>query len=99
MRIISKKTLKEFYGQSVYIECKSSVEAWHREVLSADWNNSNEIKNQYRSASIIGDNRVVFNIQGNKYRLIVQINYYAKIVYVRFIGTHKEYDKINAREI
>ncbi|RUM74202.1 MAG: type II toxin-antitoxin system HigB family toxin, partial [Sulfurovum sp.] len=64
------------------------------EVLKQEWNTPNEIKAMYRSASIIGDEKVVFNIAGNKYRLIVTVNYYAKIVFVKFIGTHKQYDKI-----
>jgi len=99
MRIISKKTLKDFYEQKQYKDSKNPLESWHQEVLKTDWNNSNEIKNQFRNASVIGDNRVVFNIHGNKYRLIVKINYFAKIIFIRFIGTHKQYDKINARQI
>lgn len=99
MRIISKKTLKDFYEQSKYSDSKSALEAWHREVLKLDWSNPNEIKEMYRSASIIGDTKVVFNIAGNKYRLIVTINYHAKIVFVKFIGTHKQYDKINIEEL
>jgi len=94
MRIISKKTLKDFYEQPKYSDSKSALEAWHKEVLKLHWSNPNEIKEMYRSASIIGDTKVVFNISGNKYRLIVTINYYAKIVFIKFIGTHKQYDKI-----
>jgi mRNA interferase HigB len=99
MRIISKKTLKDFYEQSQYIDSKESLEAWHKEVLKADWRNPNQIKEQYRHASVVGNNRIVFNIHGNKYRLIVKINYAAKVVYIRFVGTHKQYDKIDATEI
>ena len=99
MRIISKKVLKEFYEQNIYIESKSQLEAWHKEILKADWNTPNDIKEQYRNASIVGDNKVVFNICGNKYRLIVKINYYAKIVFIKFIGTHKQYDKLNIKEL
>ena len=99
MRIISKKTLKEFYEQNLYKDSKNSLEAWHQEVLKANWNNPNEVKKQFGNASIVGDNRIVFNIHGNKYRLIVKINYYAKIVFIRFIGTHKQYDSINVTEI
>ena len=64
--------------------------------LKADWKTPQEAKNQFRSASIIGDNRIVFNIKGNTYRLIVKINYPYRIVYIRFIGTHREYDSIDA---
>ena len=99
MRIISKKTLKDFYEQSKYIDIRSSLEAWHKEVLKLDWNNPNEVKEMYRSASIIGNEKVVFNIAGNKYRLIVTINYYAKIVFIKFIGTHKQYDKVNMEDL
>lgn len=68
-------------------------------VKIATWSNSNEVKAQYRNASIIGGNRIVFNIAGNKYRLIVKIHYNTGIVYVRFVGTHQEYDQINAEEV
>ena len=99
MRIISKRTLKEFYEQSSYLDSKSALESWHHEVLRVVWNNPNEIKTQYKSASIVGDNKVVFNISGNKYRLIVKINYMAGIVFIKFIGTHKQYDKIKVEEL
>ena len=99
MRIISKKTLKDFYEQKLYKDSKNSLEAWHQEVLKANWNNPNEVKKQFGNASVVGDNKIVFNIHGNKYRLIVKINYYAQIVFIRFIGTHKRYDNINAMEI
>ncbi|MDF1883094.1 type II toxin-antitoxin system HigB family toxin [Sulfurimonas sp. SAG-AH-194-C21] len=99
MIIISKKTLKSFYEQSKYSDSKSALESWHKEVLKLVWNNPNEIKEMYRSASIIGDSKVVFNIAGNKYRLIVTVNYYAKIVFIKFIGTHKQYDKLNIEEL
>lgn len=99
MRIISKKTLKDFYEQSKYRDSKNALESWHREVLKLDWNNPNEIKMMYRNASVVGDTKIVFNIAGNKYRLIVTINYYAKIVFIKFIGTHKHYDKINIEEL
>ena len=99
MRIISKKTLKDFYEQNLYKDSANSLEAWHQEVLKANWNNPNEVKKQFGNASVVGDNRVVFNIHGNKYRLIVKINYFAKIIFIKFIGTHKQYDNINAMEI
>ncbi|MDX9795862.1 MAG: type II toxin-antitoxin system HigB family toxin [Arcobacteraceae bacterium] len=99
MRVISKKTLKDFYEQNLYTDSKESLEAWHKEAIKANWQNPNDIKQQYRHASIIGNNRVVFNIHGNKYRLIVKINYPAQIVFIRFIGTHAQYDKINASEV
>ena len=99
MRIISKKTLKDFYEQSKYSDSKNALEAWHKEVLKLDWNSPNEIKEMYRNASIAGDTKVVFSVAGNKYILIVTINYYAKIVFIKLIGTHKQYDKINIEEL
>ncbi len=99
MRVISKKTLKEFYEQPLYKDSKSSLEAWHKEVIKADWSNPNQIKAKYSHASILKNNRVIFNIHGNKYRVIVKINYDAKIVFIRFIGTHEQYDSIDAMEI
>lgn len=99
MRIISKKTLKDFYEQPKYRDSKNALESWYKEVLKLEWTNPNEIKNMYKNASIVGATKVVFNIAGNKYRLIVTINYYAKIVFIKFIGTHKQYDKINIEEL
>jgi len=99
MRIISKKRLKDFYEHASYSDSRGALEAWHKEVSKLAWNNPNEIKLMYRSASIIGDEKVVFNIAGHKYRLIVKINYYAKIVFIKFIGTHKQYDKVNMESI
>lgn len=97
VHVIAKKTLVEFYEKNE--ETKSQLEAWYHEAKNAEWNNPQEVKNKYASSSIIGGNRVVFNIKGNKYRLVTKINYQMKKVYIRFIGTHKEYDKINAEEI
>ena len=99
MRVISKRTLREFYANPSYKDSKGAIEAWHSEALKADWDNPNEIKEQYKSVSIVGNNKIVFNICGNKYRLIVKINYVAKIVFIKFIGTHKEYDKIKVEDL
>lgn len=99
MRIISRSTLKRFYEIPDYSECKESLEAWYFEAKSANWRSWVDIKKKYRSASILKNKRVVFNICGNKYRLIVKINFEAQVIYIRFIGTHKEYDRINAEEI
>ena len=99
MRIISNKTLKTFYGNPIYSDSKQALDSWYHEALKATWLTPNDVKCQYKNASIIGDNRVVFNIHGNKYRLIVKINYYSSIIFIRFVETHKEYDKMNATEI
>ena len=99
MHVISKKKLVEFYEQAGCRDAKGSLEAWYYEAKHAQWASPADVKDQYRSASILKSNRVVFNIAGNKYRLIVRINYHAKTVFVRFVGTHKEYDKTDAEVI
>jgi len=99
MRVISRKKLIEFYEQPGRGDAKGPLEAWYYEAKNAQWKNPAAVKNQYRSASILKDKRIVFNIAGNKYRLVVKINYHAKIVYIRFIGTHEEYNKIDAEGI
>lgn len=80
-------------------DCEQQLKSWFLESAKAKWKNPNEIKKNYPSASILNDNRVVFNIKGNSYRLIVKINYDYQMIWVRFVGTHAEYDKINANEI
>jgi mRNA interferase HigB len=97
MNVISKKTLILFYEN--HPQAKTPLEVWHSDVRKAQWESPDQIKREYSSASFLRDNRVVFNIKGNDYRLIVHIDYKRKIVRVKFIGTHSEYDKINAEEI
>ncbi|MGO9744521.1 MAG: type II toxin-antitoxin system HigB family toxin [Roseiarcus sp.] len=97
MRIIAKGTLRDFWG--LFPDAEESLSAWYREAEKADWDTPAKVKEQYRSASIVGGNRVVFNIKGNDYRLVVKINYGYRVVYVRFIGTHAEYDRINVEEV
>lgn len=97
LRIVAKKILRDFWV--VHKDCEQQLTAWFQETRKALWKNPNEIKQEYPSASILDDNRVVFNIKGNSYRLIVKINYEYKMIWIRFIGTHAEYDKVNANEI
>ena len=97
MRIISKKTLKDYWVKEP--AAKAALEAWHAEAKSAEWSSPADVKASYRTASILKDGRVVFNIHGNKYRLVVWINYPYRVVYVRFIGTHVQYDRIDAQTI
>jgi mRNA interferase HigB len=99
MRVVSRKTLQKFWEQPGHRDAEQPLKAWFREVLNADWANPAQIKAAYRSASIVGDNRVVFNIAGNKYRLVVHVNYPYRFVYVRFIGTHRESDQIDVTEV
>jgi mRNA interferase HigB len=99
MHVIKRKTLVEFYQQPGHEDAKGALEAWYYEAKHAQWASPAEIKALYGSASILKKNRVVFDIAGNKYRLIVRINYESKTVFVRFIGTHREYDEIDAEVI
>ena len=97
MRIIAKRTLREFWEK--HSNSEQQLLAWYRETLKAEWNSPNEIKQAYVSASILKNSRVVFNICGNKYRLVVEINYKRKWIFIRFVGTHKEYDKIDVNTV
>ena len=97
MRVIAIKTIKEYIAE--FHHAQQALLSWHEEVASALWNNPHELKDQYRNASILNEKRVVFNIHGNSYRLIVDIEYRLKIVFVVWFGTHKQYDKINAKTI
>lgn len=97
MRIIARKTLREFWEQRA--DAEQPLKAWFREAAKADWNGPAAVKAQYRSASVVGDSRVVFNIAGNKYRLVVKVNYPYRIVYIRFVGTHRQYDQIDVKEV
>jgi mRNA interferase HigB len=97
MRIIAKKTLKDYWEQET--ATKAALEAWHAEAKNAQWASPADVKANFGAASILQDGRVVFNICGNKYRLVVWINYEFFTIYVRFMGTHKEYDKVDAQTI
>ena len=97
MRVIAKSTLKEFWIS--HPDSEEQLKSWFNEAEKSTWNSPNDIKSDYPSSSILQDNRVVFNIKGNTYRLIVRINYKVGIVWIRFIGTHADYDKINANTI
>ena len=97
MRVIAKRTLRNFWASKPeYLDAQVSLEAWHFEALKASWATPQEIKAQFASASILKNNRVVFNIAGNKYRLIVSIDYVRQACFIKFVGTHKQYDAINA---
>ncbi|MCW7764332.1 type II toxin-antitoxin system HigB family toxin [Photorhabdus luminescens] len=97
MKIISVSTLKQFW--ETYPDAEQQLKAWVDEAKKATWKTPTEIKTQYRNASVLKNNRVVFNIKGNSYRLIVSIFYPAGWVYVKFIGTHKQYDAIDANTV
>ena len=97
MRIIAKKILRDFW--EVHPDSEQQLKAWFQETSKAEWTSPRQIKKEYPSASFLAENRVVFNIKGNHYRLIVKISYGYQMVWTRFIGTHAEYDKINAKTI
>jgi mRNA interferase HigB len=100
MRVIALSTLRAFWtGKSAYVEAREPTLAWYRHVLTANWRSPADVKREFGSASILRDGRVVFNIAGNKYRIVVWINYPYHVVYVRFIGTHAQYDRIDAQTI
>lgn len=97
MRVIAKKILREFWEK--HPDSESQLKTWFKEASKANWSCPNDIKNEYTKASILKASRVVFTICGNKYRLIVQINYQRKWVFIRFIGTHVDYNTIDAEKI
>ncbi|MGA8816759.1 MAG: type II toxin-antitoxin system HigB family toxin [Xanthobacteraceae bacterium] len=100
VRIIALATLRSFLNRNpAYADAAEPVMAWYRQLKAADWATPAEVKRDVRSASILKDGRVVFNISGNKYRIVVWINYAYRVVYIRFIGTHRQYDHIDAQTI
>ena len=97
MRIFSKKVLREFWEK--HADARRPLEAWYADTLQAQWRTPADIKQVYRNASFVANNRVVFNIKGNAYRLVVKIHYNRERVYIRFVGTHRAYDKIDVERI
>ena len=100
MRVIALSALRAFWeGDAAYADARQPTLAWYRHAASADWRSPADVKREFGTTSILRDGRAVFNIAGNKYRLVVWINYSYGVVYVRFIGTHKQYDRINAQTV
>ncbi|MFC5625213.1 type II toxin-antitoxin system HigB family toxin [Algoriphagus winogradskyi] len=97
MRIIARKTLREYW--EIHNDCEQQLNAWYYEIAKSSYSSINDLKADYPSASILKEGRIVFNIKGNKYRLIVKFSFEHQRCWIRFIGTHAEYDKINANEI
>lgn len=97
MRVFNYSTLKEYFKK--YAEAEQQLKIWHTEALKSNWSTSADLKQNYRTASIINSKRVVFNIKGNNYRLIVDVEYLKKSIFIVWFGTHKEYDKINAETV
>ena len=103
MRIIARRTLARFLdrlqGHKDHRGLKAALDSWFQEVRKAEWRNSSDVKTSYAHASIVGTDRVVFNIKGNSYRLVVAVNYRRAIVFIKWLGTHKEYDAIDVRTV
>jgi len=99
LRVISRQSLRNFWEQKGKEDSEGPLKSWLSEAEKAEWSSPQEVKDQYGNASIIANNRVVFNIKGNDYRLIVQVQYAAKIVWIKFVGTHQEYDAIEATTV
>jgi mRNA interferase HigB len=100
MRVIALSTLKAFLDRDpAYADAREPVMAWYRQIKAADWATPADVKRDIGSASILRDGRAVFNIAGNKYRIVVWVNYSYRVAYVRFIGTHRQYDLIDAQTI
>ena len=97
MRVIAVKTLKEYWED--FPQAKQALLSWYEEAEIAEWSNPNELKEHYRNASVVTNKRVVFNIHGNSYRLVVDIEYRLKIIFIVWFGTHKQYDKIDVKTI
>ena len=97
MRIIARRTLREFWEQ--HPDAEQPLKAWFAETSNAAWDTPQSIKDQYRHASFVADNRVIFNIGGNKFRLVVHVNYDFGIVFIKFVGTHREYDRIDPETV
>lgn len=99
MRVIAKRTLRQFWEQARYADAKGPLEAWYAEALRAAWQTPQDLKDQFGTASVLKGSRVVFNVGGNKYRLVVAMDYGRQACFVKFIGTHKQYDEIEAETI
>lgn len=97
MKIFSRGTLRDFWEK--HTNCEQQLKIWYCETEKSNWSSIQDLKREYPSASILKNNRIVFNIKGNDYRLIAKFNFEYQLCWIRFIGTHAEYDKINANEI
>jgi mRNA interferase HigB len=96
-KVLAKSSLREFWEK--HPDCEQNLKTWYKTAMESDWKTQAEIKKSYGNASIVANNRMVFNIKGNNYRLVVRFNFERSWAFIRFIGTHKEYDKINVKTI
>ena len=96
-RIFSKSTLREFWEK--HADSEQYLKTWHNTAINAEWKTPGDVKQTYANASVLKDSRIVFNIKGNSYRLVAKFNFEKQWIFIRFIGTHDEYDKIYANSI
>ena len=103
MRVISRRTLREYVAgrkrHRDYAALKSALESWFSEVSKAAWTSAADVKRLYTTASIVNAERIVFNIKGNDYRLVVAVDFRRAIVWIKWVGTHKDYDQIDVAEV
>ncbi len=103
MRVISRSTLLSFVeslkGHKDQIAIKAALDAWFHEVRKAHWTNSSDVRRQYATASVVMSDRIVFNIKGNAYRLVAAVDFELAIVWIKWIGSHRDYDRINVKEV
>jgi mRNA interferase HigB len=97
MRVIALRTLRAFW--ELHPDSEPALQAWYHDVKQVTWRTPADIKSVYRNASFVGNNRVVFNVKGNDYRLVVAVQYQLGIVYIRFVGTHQDYDRVNPAKV
>lgn len=103
MRIIARRTLRQFIasreGHKDHPALKAALDAWFAEVSKAAWTSTADVKRRYATASIVNADRIVFNIKGNDYRLVVAVDFEKMIVWIKWIGTHRDYDRIDVKEV
>jgi len=97
MRIVAKSALRAYWEK--HPDCEQALLSWYKISILSNWKNFNEIRNQFGTCKILGNDRIIFKIKGNQYRLVVKISFTNQLIFIRFIGTHTEYDLINAKEI
>jgi mRNA interferase HigB len=99
MRTIARKTLREFWIQRTHTDAEQQLKSWFRQASNANWASPAEIEAVYPSTSVVGDSGIVFNIAGNKYRLVVKVNFPCRVLYIRFVGTHRQHDEIDLTKV
>ena len=99
MRVIAKRSLQACWERPGCRDARGPLESWHEEALRSNWTSPHSVKAHFATASMVGRNRAVFNVGGNKYRLVVEMQYRAGIAWVKFVGTHAEYDRINVETV